>query len=134
MSAARELMAAVQAALAGHADLAGLVGGRIYDRVPDRPAFPYLTYGGLRSRALDGEGLTEHALTLSAWSRGRGRGEAQAIVAAVAAALAEPPDIAGDHRLVSLRAVAAASEGGRDEVESATITLRAVTEPLGPIA
>ena len=137
MSAASELMGALHGALVDDGDVARLLGGRIHDRVPDRPVFPYLTYGGLRSRALDGEGLVEHVVTLAAWSRERGRGEALAVADAVSRALSRalawPIALGGEHRLVSLRVVSSRSEGGRDDVERVALSLRAVTEPLGAI-
>ena len=123
------LQRAVHGALISDPELHALVADRVYDRVPDRPAFPYVTYGGQSARALDGEGLTEHVLTLEAWSRGRGRSEALAILEAVRGALTDLPPLDPPWRLVSLRMIANEAAPARNDVERASLEVRAVTEP-----
>ena len=129
MSAPLALLRAVHAALDADPEVASLLGGRIHDRVPDRSAFPYATYGAMRSRDLDGEALSEHALSVEIWSRRHGRGEALRALEALRAALSDAPLSLDAHRLVSLRVLGIAVPEGATEIERGVLELRAVTEP-----
>ena len=140
--AASALSRALHAALEDDAALSGLVGGRIYDRVPDRAPTPYLTHGALTSRPLDAEGVEEHVVTLDAWSRGHGRREVQEILAALETALADgptgpPPSLAGrldpgeGVRLVSVGHLSGDVVSDDDtDLEHAIARYRIVTETL----
>lgn len=128
------LQAAILDRLAADPALLALLGGaRIYDHVPQRAAFPFLSVGAssVRDWSTATEPGHEHTLTLNAWSRHRGRAELYAITDAIAAAL-EPADLTLDgHRLINLRVEQTAyRREGDGETFAATISLRAVTEPL----
>jgi hypothetical protein len=133
-SASFALQAAVFAALADDAPLTSLLGEvRIYDDVPPRPAYPYLTFGRSSERdwSTGTDAGTEHVLTLHVWSMAAGRKEAQAIAAAAEAALHDRALTLAGHRLVNLRHEY--SEVRRDadgETIHGIIRFRAVTEPL----
>ena len=130
MSAALALRRAVQARLNADPDLSALLGTRIYDRVPDRAAYPYVVQGAVETLPLDGEGAVQHLLTLEVWSRAPGRREALLILHALTRALDGAAPALDGHRLVSLRAISSAAlpdEGGG--LYCAAAIFRAVTEP-----
>lgn len=85
--------------------LAALGGPRIYDDVPARAEFPFMTFGQSTERdwSTGTDQGFEHTITLHTWSRARGRKEAQAVIAAARDALHDQElDLTG-HRLVNLR-------------------------------
>ncbi len=134
-SASFALQAALFAALTADAGLAPLLGSppRLYDDVPPRPAFPYVTFG--QSTETDWSTGTdpgsEHVLTLHIWSKAAGRKEAQAIAAAIQSALHDAALSLSGHRLVNLRHEH--SEARRDpdgETIHGLVRFRAVTEPV----
>ena len=130
MSAALALRRSVQALLNNEPELTALLGTRIYDRVPDRAAYPYVVHGGIETLPLDGEGAVQHLFTMEVWSRARGRREALLILDALTRALHGAAPALMGHRLVSLRTISAAAlpdEGGG--VHRGAATFRAVTEP-----
>jgi hypothetical protein len=129
------LQQAVYAAVTDDATLNGLLGGAsIYDDVPERAAFPFVTFaaGSERDWSTDAEAGTEHALALHAWSRAGGRKEALAILAAVRAVLHDAALTLDGHRLVNLRHetsdVRRSSDG---ETWQGIARFRAVTEVNG---
>ncbi|MBS0269667.1 MAG: DUF3168 domain-containing protein [Proteobacteria bacterium] len=81
-SAAFALQQAIFSKLASDAATTTALGGpRIYDDVPARAEFPFMTFGQSSERDWStgtDEGY-EHVITLHVWSRARGRNEAQAI-------------------------------------------------------
>jgi hypothetical protein len=82
-SASWALQQAIFAALTTDAPLNALLGGtRIYDDVPVRADFPYVTFAGSSERdwSTGGEDGREHILTLHVWSRAGGRKEAHEIM------------------------------------------------------
>ena len=92
--------------LAADGALAALLGGpRIYDDVPVRGEFPYVTFGQTTERdwstGTDNGG--EHVVTLHVWSRAAGRKEADEIMDAVRTALHDQVLSLTGHRLVNLR-------------------------------
>ncbi len=103
---------------------------RIWDAVPDRPAFPHLLVGRSESRPVraDGGGV-EHALTLTTVSRFRGSEEAKAVLAALRLSLTDAALVADGVRTISLRLtfadVYSAADGQRT---FAVLRVRAVTE------
>jgi hypothetical protein len=132
-TASLALQEAVVAALSGNAPLVALLSGeRIYDAVPARAEFPYVTIAQTSERdwSTGSEDGSEHIITLHVWSRGAGRKEALDIIGAVQTALIdEPPSVAG-HRLVNLRHEL--SEARRDpdgQTYHGLVRFRAVTEP-----
>ena len=133
MSAALALRRAVQARLAADAELTALVGGRIYDRVPDRARAPYVTHGEIETLPIDGEGAAEHLFALEVWSRARGGTEVLRILDRLARALRDVPASLAGHRLVSLRPISSAALPGTVSdaggIHRGAATFRAVTEP-----
>lgn len=120
--------------LASDSAVVALLGGpRIYDDVPVRAEFPYVTFGQSIERdwsAGTDEGY-EHTLTLHVWSRAHGRKEAKAVLAAARAALHDASLSLEGHRLVNLRHEF--SDARRDpdgDTYHGTARFRAVTEPL----
>lgn len=125
------LSRAIHVMLSNDGELAGLVGNRIFDRVPDRATLPYITYGTLRSAPLDAEGVEEHALVIDCWSRGHGRREVEAILARVVALLtANVPSPENAHG-VSLALSGSEIVADDDlDLEHGIARLRAVTQPF----
>ena len=76
-----ELQGAIVARLSAAADLASLVGDRIYDAVPNDAAFPYVTVGEGDETSDDVECVEgfELSLDIDVWSRAVGFPEAKAI-------------------------------------------------------
>ena len=85
--------------------VAALGGTRVYDEVPARADFPYLTFGQTTERdcSTGTDPGHEHIFTLHVWSRARGRMEADDVMAATEAALHDQALILTGHRLVNLR-------------------------------
>ena len=129
MSAHDALMRGVHAALLADPDVGAGVDDRVFDRVPDRARFPYLTYGAATVRAMDGEGVEQHEFTIDAWSRRRGRAELRAVVAAVRRALAPLRVAVAGQTLVAFDTVRVEFLDDEGEIERGTIALRAVTMP-----
>jgi hypothetical protein len=127
------LQQAIYASLTGDDALTGLLGGaRVYDDVPERAEFPYVTVAPMSERdwSTGTERGTEHAVILHVWSRGAGRKEALAIMAAVREVLHEAALGLTGYRLVNLRHES--SDVRRDaagETFHGIVRLRAVTEP-----
>jgi hypothetical protein len=132
-SASWALQQAIYTELTGNSALLGLLGGqRIYDDVPERGAFPYVTFapGAERDWSTGSDAGSEHGVVLHVWSRAAGRKEALAIMEALRGALHDAALTLSGHRLVNLRHES--SEVRRD-ADGATVhgivRLRAVTEP-----
>lgn len=85
MSASWPLQQAIFGALTNDAGVTALVGGRVYDSVPQDASFPYLTVGDSTVIPFDtkDEPGQEHRVVMHAWSRYAGRKEAKQILAAV---------------------------------------------------
>lgn len=131
--AAWALQQAIFAALTADAGLTTLLGGaRVYDTVPERAAFPYMTFAQTAERdwSTGGAEGSEHVVTLHVWSRGAGRKEALAIMGAARDLLHDQTLTLSGHSLVNLRHEF--SEVRRDadgETYHGIVRLRAVTEP-----
>lgn len=128
------LQQAIYQALVADAALTNLLGGAaVYDDVPQRAAFPYVTIGeGVArdwgSATEDGQ---EHTLSIHVWSKGRGRREVHAIADAVRAVLHDAPLSLPGHALVSLRFELSDTrrvQGGK--AYHAILRFRAVTEAI----
>lgn len=132
-SASWALQQAIYASLTSDSALLALLGGaRVYDDVPDRKVFPYVTFAPSSERdwSTGGEAGSEHSVVLHVWSRGAGRKEALTIAAALCARLHDATLALTGHRLINLRHEA--SEVRRDgdgETYHGIVRLRAVTEP-----
>lgn len=94
---------AIFARLSGYAPLAGRVGGRIYDAVPQDTEFPYVAIGEDDSTAYDDDVNlgADTDLTLHVWSRYEGRKEAKEILQLIYDALNRYPlVVAGAHTVL----------------------------------
>lgn len=133
MDADLALQKAIYAKLKNDADIAALVGTRIYDNVPGDTGFPYLTLGDAQVTdwgAGDVAGA-EHHLPFNVYTRGGGRAEAKAIMGTVNAALKDAELTLEGYRLVNLRFLSAETAREADGTTwRGTIRFRAVTEPI----
>lgn len=84
-----EIQKAFVAILKADAGVAALVGARVYDKVPEATAFPYLSLGVVSGVPFDAEGLRgmQHIFDVHVWSRTVGAVECRRICAAVNEAL-----------------------------------------------
>lgn len=128
------LQKSIYAALAADPQITGLLGSaRIFDDVPQRSEFPYLTLGQstLRDWSTATDAGDEHLLTLHVWSRSDGRREVHELMAAVHGALHDRALALEGHRLVNLRHEFSDARREPDgETYHGIVRLRAVTEPL----
>lgn len=113
--------------------LALLGGPRVYDDVPVRAEFPYVTFGQSIERdwSTGSEDGHEHTVTLHVWSRAHGRKEAKAVLAAARAALHDASLPLDGFRLVNLRHEYSDARREPDgDTYHGTARFRAVTEAL----
>jgi hypothetical protein len=104
--AAADLQEALFSALNGNAALAALLGGqKVFDHVPDKVAFPYVTFGrtSIYDWSTGTESGTEQLCTLHIWSKAKGKKEAFDIMAAMRARLDQAPLELDGHHLVNFR-------------------------------
>lgn len=92
MSPSLELQGVIVARLKSNAAVTALIAGRVYDAVPDKAKFPYVTLGegdetGGDADCIDGFEVT---FDIDVWSRGVGFPEVKQIADAVRAALRSP--------------------------------------------
>jgi len=131
-SASFALQQAVYAKLTATAALTTLLGGqRVYDEVPVRAEFPYVSFGpGFeRDWATGSEAGSEHTMTLHVYSRAHGRKEVDDVLALLREALHDLPLTLSGHRLVNLRHEASDARRESDGVTYRGIArFRAVTE------
>lgn len=107
MLATSELQALIHTTLTGNTPLSNLVGGRIYDHVPDNKVFPYISIGEcfpgpFRTHSRPGE---ETLQRIHVWSRAKGFKEAESIAEAIR------PLLDGQHFETANFTVAALWEG-----------------------
>ncbi|MFN3625124.1 MAG: DUF3168 domain-containing protein [Hyphomicrobium sp.] len=133
-SASWALQQAIYASLTSDSALVALLGGeRVYDDVPERKMFPYVTFAPTSERdwSTGSDAGTEHGVVLHVWSRGAGRKEALAIMEAVRVRLHDAALTPEDHRLVNLRHESAEVRRDADgETYHGIVRFRAVTEPV----
>lgn len=98
-----ELQGAIVARLKADAAVTGLIGSRVYDRVPDAGTFPYVSFGPEQILPDDADCITgfEISMQIDAWSRGVGFPEVKRIAEAVRAALHAVELTLMDNALVS---------------------------------
>ena len=129
-----ELQKTIFETLTGDRSLTSLLGGpKVFDRRPERIAFPYLTLG--RTAVVDWstgtEDGSEHILTLHVWAKGGGKQETYEIMDKVSVRLNGANLPLEGHHLVNLQLQFAEA---RQETDSATyhgiLRFRAVTEPV----
>ncbi len=105
-SASWSLQKSVVQALKSDVALSGLLGGSyVYDFVPQRAAYPFVSLGNVVSRdwSTSSERGDEHALTLHIWSKARGKKQCHLLVSAVRRVLHDVELVVEDHALVNLR-------------------------------
>ena len=128
------LQTAIYAKLAADAALGAVLGGpRVYDDVPQRAEFPYLTFG--QSSEKDWSTQTddgiEHVVALQVWSRAAGRRECDDILQAARTSLHNAALTLPGHRLINFRHELSEVRREADGVTfRGTARFRAVTEPL----
>jgi len=105
MSASIAFQKLVYDALRADAELAGLIGGRIYDRVPDKLRFPYVSFGAHDFVLDDADCILAgtHTLQVDVWSRAVGKVDAKTITDAVRRLLNGYEADMGDFGLVEMR-------------------------------
>ena len=105
-SAGWSLQKSVVQALKSDAQLNALLGGvRVYDFVPQRAAYPFVSLGNsvVRDWSTSSESGFEHALTLHIWSKAKGKKQCLQIVSSVRRVLHDVALVVEDHPLVNLR-------------------------------
>lgn len=131
---AAALQKALFEALRNDGDLIGELGGeRIYDHVPPKAPFPYVTLGETSSRdwSTASEPGGEHFLNIQIWARESGRKRVLDIAGLIATRLDRETVAMDGHRLVNLMLteVLARNTDGLGGYLG-TMRYRAVTEPL----
>ena len=127
-----ELQASVVAALKTSGALPAGVGGRVYDRVPEAAAFPYVSLGPCqvlpdKAGCIDG---AEVMLQIDAWSRAVGFPEVKGIAKAIVAKLDDQPLSIEDHDVVVFEHQETRYLRDPDGLtQHAALTFRAVTTP-----
>ena len=133
-SASWALQQSVFATLTADSQINALLGApRIFDDVPQKSEFPYLTLGqsSVRDWSTGTERGDEHILTLHVWSRANGRKQTHEIMGALKSALHDRSLTLNGHRLINLRHEF--SDARRDpegDIYHGIVRLRAVTEPV----
>lgn len=132
-SAGLELQKALLACLKMDNELERLVGGRVYDRVPPKAVFPYVTLGssGIYDWSTATERGSEHLFTLNIWNRASGRKAVFEIMTVIEHLLERSQLGLGGHRLInlSLQYSQARAEDSQDGYLG-MLRYRAVTEEL----
>ena len=98
-----ELQGRIVALLKASSDLSALIGGRVYDRVPEGVQFPYVSFGPSDEISDDADCIDgfEVTMQLDVWSRAVGFPECRRIVDAVRKALPEDGILLADNALVT---------------------------------
>lgn len=108
MSASDDLQGLIFAKLTNSADLGIMCGDRVYDNVPSKPEYPYISFGPSDYRPDDVECISGRVETfqLDCWSRDNGKKrEARRLTDAVKSALHNVDGDLGDNALVNMRVV-----------------------------
>lgn len=126
------LQTALVAVLTADPGVRALVGGRVYDDVPEGARRPYITLGDIQT-AYVGTDCTDEAdstVELLLWSQAVGRAEVRRMVDAVRTALlAAGLDLSPDHRVVDLTVETARTAPDPDgRTARGAVTLRVQTE------
>ncbi len=98
------LQAAIVARLKADAQISSLVGDRVYDRVPNVPTYPYVSYGDTQILPELGEGTdgVEAFVTIHAWERFKGFDDVKSIAKLVIASLHDVDLTISDNVLLSI--------------------------------
>ena len=97
-----ELQGAIVARLKANAAVSALIGQRVYDAVPDNPAFPYVSFGPADELSDDVDCVDGFEITMQidCWSRAVGFPEVKRISDTVRAALVKTDLTIADNALV----------------------------------
>ncbi len=113
--------------------LSGLLSGQnVFDHVPQRSPWPFVSIGNVASRDLsmsDSESGAEHFVTVHVWSRAKGKKQCYEIMEVVRSILHDSHPTVEGHALVNLRYVS--SDVGLDpdgETVHGVMRFRVVTE------
>lgn len=98
-----ELQGQIVTLLKASPELTALIGGRVYDRVPESPTFPYVSFGPSDEISDDADCIDgfEVTMQLDVWSRAVGFPECRRIVDAIRKALPEDGITMADNALVT---------------------------------
>lgn len=98
-----ELQGQIVTLLKASPEITALIGGRVYDRVPENPTFPYVSFGPSDEISDDADCIDgfEVTMQLDVWSRAVGFPECRRIVDAVRRALPEEGITMADNALVT---------------------------------
>ena len=132
-SAGLELQKALLALLKADGTLEKLIEGRVYDRVPEKAEFPYVTLGSsnIYDWSTGTERGSEHLFTLNIWNRASGRKSVFTIMNIIERLLDKSVLTLVGHRVVNLglQYSQARAEDNRDGYLG-ILRYRAVTEEL----
>lgn len=126
-----ELQGQIVALLKASPDLSGIIGGRVYDRVPEGVQFPYVSFGPSDEASDDADCIDGFVVTmqLDAWSRDVGFPECRRITDAVRRALTVDAIQLTDNALVTFNHVTTRIFRDPDGLTShGAITLEAFVE------
>ncbi|MCX2695993.1 MULTISPECIES: DUF3168 domain-containing protein [Ochrobactrum] len=133
-SSAAALQKALYEALKNDGELIETLGGEhVYDHVPPKTAFPYITLGETLTKdwSTASELGGEHFLNIQIWARESGRKRVLEIAGRIATRLDEQPLAVNGHRIVNLmltEVLARNTDGFGSYL--GTMRYRAVTEPV----
>ncbi len=98
------LQAAIVARLNADAEIAGLVGDRIYDRVPKVSEYPYISFGDTQILPETGEGTdgVETFVILHTWERFKGFDNVKSVGRLIIALLHDTDLAVSEHVLLSI--------------------------------
>lgn len=132
LNSALDLQVAIHAALVNHPGTISTLGGiHIFDDVPQRARFPYVTIGDIETRDWDTQTSSghEHIITLHVWSNHRGRKQVQTIIGEIDDALDDQALPLQDHQLINLHVIFWSALRDLDgDAYHGIIRLRAATE------
>jgi len=134
ISASWDLQKSVFNSLVNDGALTVLLGGQsIFDDVPQRASYPYITFGqtSMRDWSTGTDGGKEHTVTLHVWSKGAGKNEVFEIINVICEKLHDSPLQLTDHHLINLRCEFSEARRTVDgEKIHGIVRYRAVTEPV----
>ena len=134
LSASWDLQKSVFSNLVNDGGLTNLLGGpSIYDDVPQRASYPYITFGqtSMRDWSTGTDGGKEHTVTLHVWSKGAGKNEVFEIIDAICEKLHDSSLQLIDHHLINLRCEFSEARRTVDgDKMHGIVRYRAVTEPV----
>lgn len=104
MNVSEELQRYLYAKLRTVAEVITLAGGRVYDRVPDKPDFPYISFGSsdIVDDSADCIEAETHTIQLDVWSRAVGKGECKNLVDGIKKALQRDEPVIADNAIVEM--------------------------------